>query len=65
MKPWTTGFVTSLWASSGFDGIAELHNRELGQLKGKMNNSSEEAERHKLGIALDCVRAPSDNIQSE
>ena len=60
MKPWTTEFVTSLWASSGFDGIAELHNRELGQLKGQMNNNGEEAEHHKLGIALDCVRALSD-----
>jgi hypothetical protein len=60
MKPWTTEFVTSLWASGGFDGIAELHNRELGQLKGKMNNNGEEPERHKLGTALDCVRALSD-----
>jgi hypothetical protein len=62
MKPWTTEFVTSLWASGGFDGIAELHNRELGQFKGKMNNNSEEAENHKLGIALDCVRALSDAV---
>jgi hypothetical protein len=47
MKPWTTQFVTCLWASGGFDGIAELHNRELGkQLKGQMNNDSEEAEHH-------------------
>ena len=43
MKPWTTQFVTCLWASGGFDGIAELHNRELGkQLNGQMNNNSEE-----------------------
>jgi hypothetical protein len=60
MKPWTTEFVTSLWASGGFDGIAELHNRELERLKGKMSNNSEEPEHHKLGIALDCVRALSD-----
>ena len=51
MKPWTTEFVTALWASSGFAGIAELHNRELGQLQGRMNNNSEEAEHHKLGSA--------------
>jgi len=47
MKPWTMQFVTCLWASGGFDGIAEAHNRELGkQLKGQMNNDSEEAEHH-------------------
>lgn len=38
MKAWTMEFVTSLWASGGFDAIAELHNRELEQLKGQMNN---------------------------
>ena len=44
MKPWTTQFVTSLWASGGFDAIAQLHNRELEQLKGQMNNNSKEAQ---------------------
>ena len=59
MKPWTKEFVTSLWASGGFDGIAELHNRELAQLKGKMNNNSEEAEHHnRENISAD-RRAPS------
>ena len=42
MKVWTTPFVTFLWASGGFEAIAELHNRELEQLKGQMNDSSEE-----------------------
>jgi hypothetical protein len=60
MKQWTAEFVTSLWASGGFDGIAELHNRKLGQLKRKMNDNREEAEHNKLGIPLDCVRALSD-----
>jgi len=46
MKPWTTQFVTCVWASGGFDSIAELHNRELEQLKGQMNNNSEEADHH-------------------
>jgi hypothetical protein len=41
MKAWTTQFVTFLWASGGFDAIAELHNRELEQLKGQMNNCKE------------------------
>jgi hypothetical protein len=40
MKPWTTEFVTSLWASGGFDAIAQLHNRQLEQLKGQMNNNN-------------------------
>jgi hypothetical protein len=44
MKAWTTQFVTSLWASGGFDAIAELHNRELEQLEGQMNNSSKESQ---------------------
>jgi hypothetical protein len=60
MKPWTTEFVTSLWASGGFDGIAELDNRKLAQLKGRMTNDSEEGEHYKPGIELDCVRALSD-----
>ena len=44
MKPWTTQFVTSLWASGGFDTIAALHNRELEQLKGQMNENRTEAQ---------------------
>ena len=44
MKAWTTQFVTSLWASGGFDAIAGLHNRELEQLEGQMNNNSKEAQ---------------------
>jgi len=44
MKPWTTEFVTSLWASGGFDAIAQLHNRQLEQLKRQMNNNSQEAQ---------------------
>ena len=44
MKPWTTQFVTCLWGSGGFDGIAQLHNRELEQLKRQMNNNSKQAE---------------------
>ena len=44
MKAWTTQFVTLLWASGGFDAIAELHNRELEQLKGQMNNNNREAQ---------------------
>jgi hypothetical protein len=44
MKPWTMQFVTSLWASGGFDAIAQLHNRELEQLKGQINNNSKETQ---------------------
>jgi hypothetical protein len=36
MKRWTTQFVTAIWASGGFDAIAQLHNRELDQLKGEI-----------------------------
>jgi hypothetical protein len=44
MKPWTMQFVTSLWASGGFDAIAQLHNQELEQLKGQINNNSKKAQ---------------------
>lgn len=44
MKPWTMEWVTSLWASGGFDAIAKLHNRELEQLKDQMDNSSKKAQ---------------------
>ena len=44
MKAWTSQFVTFLWASGGFDAIAGLHNRELEQVKGQMNNNSKEAQ---------------------
>jgi hypothetical protein len=36
MKRWTPQFVTAIWASGGFNAIAQLHNRELDQLKGEM-----------------------------
>jgi hypothetical protein len=44
MKAWTTEFVAILWVSGGFHAIAELHNRELEQLKDQMNNNSKEAQ---------------------
>ena len=43
MKPWTTQFVTRLWANGGFEGIAQLHNRESEQLKRQMNNNGNQA----------------------
>jgi hypothetical protein len=57
-------FVTSLWASGGFDAIAELHNRELEQLKDQMNNFDKRAEffvgmdDKALSVVAVCVNNP-------